>query len=64
MEELDLPAKSKKVSGKNENNFAVGCERALCISVKQSYGGEIACSPLRQYSGGEVGVCQESTTVG
>ena len=41
-----------------KNIFEVCCERVLCISLRQSSRGEIARAPLRQYSGGEVGVCQ------
>lgn len=55
---VDLPAKA---SDKNENIFCcllrVGITQCIFL-LRQSPGGEIACAPLRQYSGGEVGVCQ------
>lgn len=62
---LIIPKKKKKQWRKfhwtlsdNRNSFSVCCKVVLCITPRQSSGGEIVCAPLQQYSGGEVGVCQ------
>lgn len=57
---LVLTAHSKKKETKWQEWKQLCCLlwTPLCISLRQSTRGEIVCSPLRQYSGGEVGVCQ------